>query len=108
MSQYRLTPQAVDDLFEIWSYIAADNVDAANRVEEAIYAACTFLSETPLAGRIREDLTALPLRFWLVQPFQNCWIVYDPGTRPLQINASFTRRGTLLLCWASDKAGGED
>ncbi len=33
MSSYQLTPQAVEDLFEIWSYIAGDDLDAANRVE---------------------------------------------------------------------------
>ena len=85
MSSYQLTPQAADDLFEIWSYIATDDLDSADRVEEAIYAACALLSDTPLAGRIREDLTALPLRFWLVQPYRNCWIVYRPETKPLQV-----------------------
>lgn len=85
MSKYQFTPEAVADLFEIWRYIAGDNVEAANRVEEAIYSACTFLTDTPLAGRVREDLTALPLRFWLVQPFRNCWIVYNPDAKPLQI-----------------------
>jgi plasmid stabilization system protein ParE len=85
MNGYQFTPQAVDDLFEIWRYIAEENLDAANRVEDAIYSACTFLTSAPLAGRVREDLTALPLRFWLVQPFRNCWIVYDPETKPLQV-----------------------
>jgi len=85
MSSYQFTPQAVDDLFEIWSYIAGDDLEAANRVEEVIQAACGFLAESPLAGRIREDLTALPLRFWLVQPYRNYWIVYNPEKKPLQI-----------------------
>ena len=85
MSSYRFTPQAIDDLFEIWSYIASDDLDAANRVEEAIHVASAFLANTPLAGRIREDLTALPLRFWLVQPYRNYWIVYNPETKPLQV-----------------------
>jgi plasmid stabilization system protein ParE len=85
MSEYQFTPQAVDDLFAIWSYIAEENPDAANRVEEAVYAACGFLAESPRAGRTREDLTALPVRFWLVQPFRNCWIVYDPQSKPLQV-----------------------
>lgn len=62
MNGYGFTPQAVDDLFEIWRHIAEENLDAANRVEGAIYSACTFLTGTPLAGRIREDLTTLPLR----------------------------------------------
>ncbi|HET7108939.1 MAG TPA: type II toxin-antitoxin system RelE/ParE family toxin [Candidatus Acidoferrum sp.] len=85
MSEYRFTPQAADDLFAIWSYIAEGSPEAADRVEEAVYAACAFVAEAPLAGRIREDLTALPVRFWLVQPFRNCWIVYDPKSKPLQI-----------------------
>ena len=85
MSEYRFTPQAVDDLFEIWSYVAGDSLDGANRVEEAVHSTWAFLADSPHAGRIREDLTALPLRFWLVQPFRNCWIVYDPKSRPLQI-----------------------
>ena len=85
MSQYQFTPEALSDLFELWSYIAADNVDAADRVEEAVYAACLLAAEKPLGGQIREDLTALPVRFWLVQPYRNCWVVYDPKTTPLQI-----------------------
>ena len=63
MSSYHFTPQAVDDLFQIWCYIAGDDLNAANRVEEAIHAACAFVADTPLVGGIREDLTALPLRF---------------------------------------------
>lgn len=58
---------------------------AANRVEAAIYDACAFLADTLLAGRFREDLTDLPLRFWLVQPYRNYWIVYDPQKKPLQV-----------------------
>jgi len=78
MSSYQFTLQAIEDLFEIWSYIAGDDLEAASRVEEAIHAGCAFLADTPLAGRIREDLTSLPLRFWLVQPYRNYWIVYRP------------------------------
>ena len=85
MSSYQFTPQAVDDLFQIWSYIAGDDLGAANRVEEAIHTACGFLADTPLAGSTREDLTSLPLRFWLVQPYRSYWIVYDPETKPLQV-----------------------
>lgn len=85
MNRYQFTPEALTDVFELWSYIAADNVDAANRVEEAVYAACALAAETPLGGQLREDLTALPVRFWLVQPYRNCWVVYDPKTTPLQV-----------------------
>ena len=32
-----------------------------------------------------EDLTPLPVRFWVVQPYSNYLIVYDPEKKPLQI-----------------------
>ena len=63
MSRYEFTPQAVDDLFEIWSYIARDSMGAAHRVEAAVHNACAFLAEGPLRGRTREEITQLPLRF---------------------------------------------
>ena len=40
MSGYALTALAKADIFAIWSYIANDNEDAANRVEQGIYGAC--------------------------------------------------------------------
>lgn len=85
MSAYQFTPLAADDLFEIWSYIASGNVSAANAVEKAVHQACNLLAKAPLAGRIRTDLTKLPVRFWFVQPYSNYVIVYDPETKPVQI-----------------------
>lgn len=85
MTRYHVTPQALDDLFEIWSYIAQDNPTAADRVEEAIYAACEILVNSPFIGTVRKDLTKLPVRFWLVPPFPNYFIVYDPEAKPIQI-----------------------
>jgi plasmid stabilization system protein ParE len=85
MSWYEFTPQAANDLFDIWSYIAQDNPDAADRVERAVLKACDLLCDTPLAGSSRPDLTALPLRLWPVQPYRKYFIVYDPQTIPLRI-----------------------
>jgi|ERR1700721_418343 len=85
MSAYRLTPQALDDLSDIWVFIARDNFEAADRVEQAVYQACELIAASPLAGSMREDLTALPVRFWLVQPYTNYLIVYDPKTSPVPI-----------------------
>lgn len=85
MSGYQFTPQAVRDLLEIWSFIAHDNIDAADRVEAAVFRACDLLAESPLAGRIRKDVTPLPLRFWVVNPYTNYLIVYDPESKPLHI-----------------------
>jgi plasmid stabilization system protein ParE len=85
MTRYRFTPQALNDLFDIWSYIAQDSPEAADRVEEAIYDACELLARSPLAGTVRKDLTSLPLRFWLAPQFPNYFIVYDPEAKPLEV-----------------------
>lgn len=81
MSVYALTPLAKADIFDIWSHIATDSEDAANRVERAIYAACAFVAEAPLRGHSRSDLTTRPLRFWTLTSYPNCTVVYQPGTR---------------------------
>jgi plasmid stabilization system protein ParE len=85
VSGYRLTPSAENDLFEIWSYIARDSTDAANRVEEAIYDACRLLAGSPNVGQVRPDLTQRTLRFWTVSSFKNYVIIYDAEIRPLRI-----------------------
>ena len=85
MTSYQFTSLAVDDLFEIWSYIAGDNIEAATAVEDAIFRACAMIAKTPLAGRLRADLTQRPVRFWSVQPYYKYIIVYDPVTKPIQI-----------------------
>ena len=85
MSSYRFTPQALSDLLDIWSFIAQDNPAAADQVADAVFGACDFLADSPFAGRIRKELTPLPVRFWVVQPYSNYLIVYDPEKKPLQI-----------------------
>lgn len=85
MEKYHLTPEALSDLFEIWDYIAQDNPAAADRVQEAVFRACDLLADSPLAGRVRKNLTPLPVRFWGVGPYSKYLIVYDPEKKPLQI-----------------------
>src|ERR1039457_1479990 len=87
MSGYALTPLAKADVFAVWSYIADDNEDAANRVEQAIYGAGAFVAEAPLRGHSRPDLTTRSLRFWTLIRYPNYTIVYRPETAPLQVVA---------------------
>jgi antitoxin ParD1/3/4 len=87
MSVYALTPLAKSDIFQIWSYIADDNVRIADRVEQAIYDACMFLAEAPLRGHFRPDITRRPLRFWTLTRYPNYTVVYRPETVPLQVVA---------------------
>jgi plasmid stabilization system protein ParE len=85
MSAYRFTPQALDDLFDIWTFIAQDNPEAADRVEEAVYRACRSLAQNPLAGHARADLTALPVRFWPVPGYPDYLVVCDPERKPADV-----------------------
>jgi len=85
MERYQLTPEAVSDLVEICDFINQDNPEAADRVEDAILRACDLLAGSPLACRVRKDLTPVPLRFCVVQPYSMHLIVYDPEKKPLQI-----------------------
>jgi plasmid stabilization system protein ParE len=87
MSVYVLTPRAKADIFDIWSHIADDNEDAADRVERAIYDACAFVAEAPMRGHSRPDLTIRWLRFWTLTRYPNYTIVYRPETTPLEIVA---------------------
>lgn len=87
MSGYALTPLARADIFHIWSYIAENSENAADRVEQAIYDACELISEAPMCGHLRPDLTNRPLRFWTLTRYPNYTVVYRPETAPLQVVA---------------------
>jgi plasmid stabilization system protein ParE len=47
MRAYALTRLAKADIFDLWSYLAGDSEDSADRVEQAIYDACAFVAEAP-------------------------------------------------------------
>jgi len=87
MSDYDLTQLAKVDIFAIWVFIAEDNEDAADRVQQAIYGACKFLAESPLRGHYRKDLAKRALRFWTLTRYPNYTIVYRPETAPVQVVA---------------------
>jgi plasmid stabilization system protein ParE len=87
MSVYALTALAKADIFDIWSYIAEDSEDVADRVEEAIYDACRFVAQAPLRGHSRPDLTSRSLRFWTLTRYPNYTVVYRRETPPHQVVA---------------------
>jgi len=87
MSGYALTPLAKADIFEIWSFVAENNENAADRVERAIYDACAFAAEAPLRGHERPNFTSRRLRFWTLTRYPNYTVVYRPETAPLQVVA---------------------
>jgi plasmid stabilization system protein ParE len=83
MKDYQLSPEARDDLQEIWVYIAGDNPAAADKLEAEIYKACEVLTENPHMGHKRTDLTDEPVLFWPVRG--HYLVIYQPETRPLMI-----------------------
>jgi len=82
MKPFVLTPRAERDLNQIWDYIAADNLRAANRVLKALESAMRKLAQNPSLGHWREDLADKRHRFHLVYSYL---IVYRYESKPLQV-----------------------
>jgi plasmid stabilization system protein ParE len=85
MMSYRLSYEAFEDLAEIWNYVSADSIAAADRIEEAIFNACESIASLPLSGVVRRDLTARPVRFRLLLPYRTHWVIYNPESNPIKI-----------------------
>ena len=66
MKKFRLSPQAIEDIRDIWRYIADDNIEAAAKVRGNLLDACRLLAENPLVGRSRPEFTEEDVRFWPV------------------------------------------
>jgi plasmid stabilization system protein ParE len=81
VSRYTLSSQAAADLRNIWGFIAADNIDAADRVLEQLSSQFAKLTETPGLGHRRSDLTERDVLFW---PVFSYLVVYRPTT-PLRV-----------------------
>lgn len=56
MASYRLTRQARKDLIEIWSYIAQDSIEHADRFIDRLVDRLWLLAENPYSGRSRDDV----------------------------------------------------
>jgi len=94
-------PSCEANIFYVWSCIAEDSADAADRVEQAIYDACDFLAEAPLRGHSKPDLTLRSLLFWTLTRYPNYSVIYRPGTTPLQVVAVVHGKRNIqsILTW---------
>jgi len=81
---YILSTAVEFDLDEIWEYIAADNIDAADRWIGKLFDAFEVLGQMPGMGHRREDLTSYPVLFWPVGAYL---IIYRADRRPVEIVA---------------------
>ena len=84
MTGYAFHPEALQDLDEVWTFIAKDSIDAADRVIAEILATVEGLSALPHQGFQRPDLTSQPLRIVLVR---DLLVVYAPDEQPIWILA---------------------
>ncbi|MBW4090781.1 MAG: type II toxin-antitoxin system RelE/ParE family toxin [Proteobacteria bacterium] len=77
MTGYRLSPEARRDILDITDYVAADNVDAALRLRDRLFAAFDRLARRPGLGHVRDDLIARTagVRFWPVGVYL---VIYRP------------------------------
>jgi antitoxin ParD1/3/4 len=83
-SLYDISAEAQTDLFVIWSRIAEDSVDLANRIDWEFHALFTSLGHMPRQGHKREDLTKRPVLFF---PLYSFLVVYQPDLKPIRIMA---------------------
>ncbi|GJD36680.1 type II toxin-antitoxin system RelE/ParE family toxin [Methylobacterium aerolatum] len=56
MSRILRHPRAVDDLLDLWSYVAQDDVAAADRLLDTIQHKLELIADRPLLGRARPEL----------------------------------------------------
>jgi plasmid stabilization system protein ParE len=84
MFPYVLSPDALQDLQDIWDFIAADNMRAANKMEDEFFEEFERLARHPRMGHTRADLTERDVRFW---PVGFYLIVYRSISTRLEIVA---------------------
>jgi antitoxin ParD1/3/4/toxin ParE1/3/4 len=84
MPAYVLSPDALQDLQDIWDYIALDNLTAADQLEGDFFNAFEKLARRPRIGHTRRDITERDVRFW---PTGSYLIVYREHPKSLQIMA---------------------
>ena len=82
MKPFILTPRAEQDIGDIWDYIADDNIEAADRVLDALDNALHRIAKNPGIGHMREELADRRHRFLLVYSYL---VVYRSEAKPLQV-----------------------
>lgn len=83
MIRYVLSPEAADDLVEIWNYVGSQSrAEIADRVVAEIRAKIGLLCNSPGIGHRRKDLSEHDLRYFAAYSYL---IVYRPTTKPLEI-----------------------
>lgn len=74
-------PAAKADLLNIWEYVAADDLEQADRLLDAIEIQCQKLARFPRLGRARDELRPLLRSF----PLGNYVVFYRPSKDGIEI-----------------------
>jgi toxin ParE1/3/4 len=99
VARVRLTPRARDDLDEVWLYIAGDNMDAADRLIDAISSRCRSLADFPDLGPARPDI-APDARMLTID---NYIVLYRRDGDDIEIVRVTHGARRLEALWASEK-----
>ena len=83
-NRFRKRPQADADLDSIWSYIAVDNIRAADTLLARIGTVFEMLVQSPLAGRVRADLVQ-GLRSFAVGNYIVFYFAHSDGVEIVRI-----------------------
>jgi plasmid stabilization system protein ParE len=81
MKRFKLSPEAAQDIREVWAYIAADSIKAARCLRLQIFVACQRIAENPGIGQSREDITEKPVLFWST----GSYLIVYAARKPVEI-----------------------
>lgn len=84
MPQVTLTPQAKQDLSEIWTYIADYDEDLATKFLEQIHDKCLNLAAFPQMGRARHELL-INLRSFAIKNYIIFYLPTEDGVEILRV-----------------------
>lgn len=83
-ASYIFSREALSDLKDIYNYHKQYSIEKAEEVRALIRASLLNLSELPLTGQKRKDLTKYDLRFYFIYKY-GYFIIYDHNTKPINI-----------------------
>ena len=83
MESFKLTDDAIFDIDAIWLYLLnKEGVETADRIVTALFKGFDKLAGIPTSGHRRADLTNRQVLFYKIFSYL---VIYQPGTKPLQI-----------------------
>ena len=83
MESFKLTDDAIFDIDAIWLYLLnKEGVETADRIVTELFKGFDKLAAIPNSGHRRADLTNRQVLFYKIFSYL---VIYQPGTKPLQI-----------------------